>query len=54
MKMGRFFTDVENRRRLPVAVIGGKDVYKALFLNVEAVGKTMEVDGHHFEVAIRN
>ncbi|MBS1824792.1 MAG: ABC transporter permease [Acidobacteria bacterium] len=49
MKMGRFFTDVENRRRLPVAVIG-EDVYKALFSNVEAVGKTMEVDGHHFEV----
>lgn len=49
MKMGRFFTDMENRRKLPVAVIG-EDVYKALFSNVDAVGKTVEVDGHHFQV----
>lgn len=49
MKAGRFFTEAENRRRLPVAVIG-EDVYKALFSNVEAVGKTVELDGHHFQV----
>jgi putative ABC transport system permease protein len=49
MKMGRFFTDVENRHRMPVAVIG-EDVYKALFSNVDAVGKTVELDGHHLQV----
>lgn len=49
MKMGRFFTDVENRHRMPVAVIG-EDVYKALFSNVDAVGKTIELDGHHLQV----
>ncbi len=49
MISGRFFTDTENRHRLPVAVIG-EDVYKALFSNVEAVGKTIDVNGHHFQV----
>jgi putative ABC transport system permease protein len=49
MKYGRFFTETENRHRLPVAVIG-EDVYKALFSTVDPVGKTVELDGHHFEV----
>jgi putative ABC transport system permease protein len=49
MKAGRFFTDMENRHRMPVAVIG-EDLYKALFSNVDAVGKTIEVDGHSFQV----
>ena len=49
VRSGRFFTDAENRHRMPVAVIG-EDIYKALFSNVDAVGKTIDVDGHQFEV----
>jgi putative ABC transport system permease protein len=49
MKAGRFFTEVENRHRLPVAVIG-EDVYKALFSNIDAIGKNVELDGHHFQI----
>ncbi|MEO8025955.1 MAG: ABC transporter permease, partial [Bryobacteraceae bacterium] len=49
MKVGRFFTDTENRRHLPVAVIG-EDVEKALFPGHDALGRQMEVNGHEFEV----
>ncbi|MBL8233256.1 MAG: ABC transporter permease [Bryobacterales bacterium] len=49
MKAGRFFTDMENRHRMPVVVLG-EDLYKALFSNVDAVGKTIEIDGHSFLV----
>ena len=49
MQAGRFFTDMENRHHMPVAVIG-EDLYKALFSNIDAVGKTMELDGHSFQV----
>ncbi|MBL8216667.1 MAG: ABC transporter permease [Bryobacterales bacterium] len=49
MMAGRFFTDIENRHRIPVAVIG-EDVYKALFSNVDAIGKSLELDGHHFTI----
>jgi putative ABC transport system permease protein len=46
---GRFFSEQEARRRMPVAVIG-QDVEKALYANIEAVGKTINVDGHEFLV----
>jgi putative ABC transport system permease protein len=46
---GRFFTDEESRRRLPVAVIG-QDIEKGLYTSIEGVGKTISVDGHEFLV----
>jgi putative ABC transport system permease protein len=49
MKSGRFFTDSENTHRFNVTVIG-EGVAKALFAGVDAIGKEIEVNGHHFEV----
>ncbi len=49
MKFGRFFTDAESHHRVPVVVIG-EDVYKALFSQEEAVGKTIDLNGHQFTV----
>jgi putative ABC transport system permease protein len=49
MHLGRFFTDEESRRRMPVAVIG-QDIEKGLFANVDPVGKLILVDGHELEV----
>jgi len=49
MMAGRFFTEFENIRRVPVAVIG-EDVYKSLFSGLDAIGKTIQVDGHSYEV----
>jgi len=49
MHLGRFFTDEENRRRTPVAVVG-QDIEKGLFANVDPIGKTINVDGHQFQV----
>ena len=49
MKLGRFFTDGESHHRAPVVVIG-EDVHKALFSLEEAVGKTMDLNGHQFTV----
>ncbi len=49
MVEGRFLSEIDNRRHLPVAVIG-QDVKSALFPNATAVGKMMEVNGHQFEV----
>ncbi len=49
MKSGRFFTDGENQHRVPVVVIG-EDVYKALFSTEEAVGKSIDLNGHQFTV----
>jgi putative ABC transport system permease protein len=46
---GRFFTDEESRRRMPVAVIG-QDIEKGLYANVDPVGKTILVDGHELQV----
>jgi len=46
---GRFFTDEESRRRMPVAVIG-QDIEKGLYANIDAVGKTILVDGHELQV----
>ena len=49
MQVGRFFTEPENLRHLPVVVIG-EDARKALFAQEDPIGKWMEVDGHQFEV----
>ena len=46
---GRFFTDEESRRRMPVAVIG-QDLEKGLFANVDPIGKPILVGGHEFMV----
>ena len=49
LHLGRFFTDVESRHRMPVAVVGA-DIEKGLFANVDPIGKTINVDGHEFTV----
>jgi putative ABC transport system permease protein len=49
MLHGRFFTDIENVRRMPVVVIG-EDAHRALFSTVDPTGKWIEVDGHRFQV----
>jgi putative ABC transport system permease protein len=46
---GRFFTNVESLRRLPVIVIG-EDAHRALFAAGPAVEKWVEVDGHKLRV----
>ena len=47
--VGRFFTDEESHRRMPVAVIGA-DIEKGLFANVDPIGKVINVEGHEFTV----
>src|SRR5436305_4606623 len=47
--LGRFFTDEESQRRMPVAVIGA-DIEKALYANMDPIGKSINVDGHAFTV----
>jgi putative ABC transport system permease protein len=49
LHLGRFFTDEESRRRLPVAVIG-QDLEKGLYANLDPIGKPITVDGHEFMV----
>ena len=49
MQEGRFFTDVENQHRMPVAVIGA-DVPRALMNGEDPIGKWIDVNGHKFEV----
>jgi len=49
MHLGRFFTDEESHRRMPVAVIGA-DIEKGLYANLDPIGKTLQVDGHEFTV----
>ncbi len=46
---GRLFSDVDDSKHLPVAVIGW-DIKERFFPNVDAVGKTIDVDGRPFEV----
>jgi putative ABC transport system permease protein len=46
---GRFFTDEESRRRLPVAVVG-ESIEKGLYANVDPIGKTITLDGHELLV----
>ena len=47
--VGRFFTDEESRRRMPVAVVG-ESIENALYANMDPVGKTIIVDGHELTV----
>jgi putative ABC transport system permease protein len=49
LRVGRFFTEEESRRRAPVAVIG-QDIEKGLFANLDPLGKVIQVDGHEFTV----
>ena len=49
MRTGRFFTDTEDRHRMPVTVLG-EDVYKGLFGSEDALGKVILVAGHQLEV----
>jgi putative ABC transport system permease protein len=49
LHLGRFFTDEESRRRMPVAVIG-QDLEKGLYANIDPIGKTISVEGHEFTV----
>ncbi len=49
MHLGRFFTDEESRHRESVAVLGA-EVEKALFADVDPIGKTINVDGYEFRV----
>ncbi|MBM3775612.1 MAG: FtsX-like permease family protein [Acidobacteria bacterium] len=46
---GRYITDIENQRRLPVAFLG-HDVKQRFFPSVEAVGKTILIEGRPFQV----
>ncbi len=47
--LGRFFTEEESRRKMPVVVVGA-DIEKGLFAHVNPIGKVISVDGHQFEV----
>jgi putative ABC transport system permease protein len=49
MHLGRFFSDEEGRRRMPVAVVGA-DIEKGLYAHMDPIGKTILVDGHEFLV----
>ncbi|MDX2150639.1 MAG: ABC transporter permease [Bryobacteraceae bacterium] len=46
---GRFLTDTEDRRRMPVAFIGA-DLKEKFFPNADPIGKTIQVAGRPFEV----
>ena len=50
MKYGRFFTDLENRRHMPVVVVG-EDVASNLMPNIDPTGKWIEVNGRQVEIA---
>ena len=49
MKYGRFFNDIENRRHMPVVVIG-EDIASGLFPNIDPTGKWIEVAGKQLEI----
>lgn len=49
MLYGRFLTDTDNRRRLPVCVIG-EEIQKAFFGDLDPSGKWINVMGRQFEV----
>jgi len=49
MRVGRWFTDLDDRHRAPVAVIG-TDIYKTLFGSEDALGKRINIAGHELEV----
>ncbi len=49
MKMGRFFSDVENLHHMPVAVVG-EDIQRSWFPVIDPIGKWVEVDGHSVQI----
>jgi len=49
IESGRMFTDTEDNRHMDVAVLGA-DLKNRFFPNVDAIGKTVQVDGRPFEV----
>ncbi len=49
VEQGRFFTENDNSRRLPVVFIGA-DIKERFFPNVEAVGKTVLLEGRPYDV----
>jgi putative ABC transport system permease protein len=46
---GRFFTDIEDQRKMHLVFIG-RDIKERFFPTVDAVGKTIAIDGLPFEV----
>jgi putative ABC transport system permease protein len=49
MKFGRFFTDIENRHHMPVAVVG-ETLQTTWFPNIDPIGKWFEVNGRQLEI----
>jgi putative ABC transport system permease protein len=49
MKLGRFFSEIENEHHMPVIVVG-EDVPRALMAGEDPVGKWIGVNGHKFEI----
>src|ERR1043166_1775220 len=49
IRAGRFLSEQESRRKMPIAVIGA-DIEKGLFGSIEPIGKTIVVDGRQLEV----
>jgi len=49
MKTGRFFTEIEDRHRMPVVVVG-EDVPHALLNGEDPLGKWIDVDGQKFQI----
>ncbi len=49
LHLGRFFSEEESRRRMPVVVIG-EALEKGLFSGENPVGKAILVDGHEFTI----
>jgi putative ABC transport system permease protein len=47
--VGRFLSEPEDRRRMPVAFIGN-DLRERFFANVDPVGKTIDIQGRPFQV----
>jgi putative ABC transport system permease protein len=49
MKLGRFISQTDDERRLPVVVIG-EDIQKAWFPGIDPIGKSIEANGYHLEI----
>ncbi len=49
MKLGRFISQTDDERRLPVVVIG-EDIQKAWFPGIDPIGKAIEANGYHLEI----
>lgn len=49
IESGRFLTEVDDQRRLPVVFLG-HDLKERFFPNVDPIGKTVNVDGRPFQV----